>query len=126
MRAPLWLCAVLVPAAAAACGGKVVFDGQPAGEGGGASSQSGNGGFGASCAVATPVGPVDGCSGVIGDGVCGLSCTDGASNTYDVECQGSACRCIHNLQVRCTCALDDGAQACATSIDHCCPAPWPG
>jgi hypothetical protein len=124
MRKVLWLAAALLPAAYAACGGKVVANGT--GDGGGSSTQNGQGGFGAACAVATPVGPLEGCSAVISGDGCSGSCVDGANTVYQVACDGSACRCQYNGFTKCTCALDSGEQACGdTGIRHCCPAPWP-
>lgn len=123
MRSQLRLAAIVV-SFAAACGGNVVVDGMPGGEagaGGGTAITNGDGGSGASCAVAPPAGTLS-CS--LTSDACGETCLDASGNDYSVSCEGTACRCSYNGFVVCTCA--GSAPACGGgSLAHCCPSPWP-
>ena len=115
-----------------ACGGKAVID-EPLGAGGASSNTTTTGNpTGASplCATPDPVGVQTMCGGSAavgtGGGVACLSAVcDEDGNMWESSCEGNACVCSYNFDVRCTCIIDNGS-FCSSGIPSCCPAPFPG
>lgn len=112
-----------------ACGGKAVIDGPTSGSGGagGSGSNSSTSSVSPLCQTPEPVGELLGCSSAQSAGSGTFTCTtalcDDNGNLWQSECSGDTCTCLFNLEVECTCFIDNGTFC--EGIPSCCPEPFP-
>jgi hypothetical protein len=127
-----WMAAAAVlMTALIGCGGKVIVDGLPAGQGGAGvgghgTGGSGQGNGGASCMDPPDPSTLKNCGGnaaTTGSGpiMCISDLCDSSNNKFESSCQGSVCHCLVNGEEKCTCVLNEPGTFCSGTNLPCCP-----